>query len=113
MITLEQAKNLNPGTILLQFTPHKTYKWKVNGKPKTWKRSPEKVKVPLRYGLYTNTYLCEMSLNVFHPEETPEKIPCTVSTHCKVCGKKHQYFLLFRKASRTTNIARVPYCQYR
>lgn len=27
-------------------------KVKINGKPKTWKRNPDKVSVPVKYGLY-------------------------------------------------------------
>lgn len=56
-ITLEQAKQLNYGDILY----HKSItnsdgtpqRWRVNGKPKTWKRDPNRIKVPLKYGLYS------------------------------------------------------------
>jgi hypothetical protein len=60
MITLEQAKNLKHGDILLC----NGARWKVNGKVKTWIRSPERVKVPLKYGLRTCTYLTENTLDV-------------------------------------------------
>jgi hypothetical protein len=63
MITLEQAKQLKIGQIL----HHVLYKnadgtpvrWKVNGKVKTWKTHPERVRVPLKYGLKTGAYLTE------------------------------------------------------
>jgi hypothetical protein len=68
MITLEQAKKLSVGTILYHVenknadgTPQR---WKVNGKVKTWKRSPERVKVPLKHGLYDYDYLTEDCLNL-------------------------------------------------
>lgn len=68
MITLEQAKNLTSGTILYHVI-YKNYdgspqRWKVNGQPKTWKRNPEKVQVPLKHGLYDYDYLTENDLNL-------------------------------------------------
>lgn len=32
---------------------------KVNGKPKTWKRQPMKVRIPYKYGIYEYGYLTE------------------------------------------------------
>ena len=62
-ITLEQAKALKPGDIIHQDgmvnadgTPRR---WKVNGQPKVWKRSPGRVRVPLKHGLYNYDYLTE------------------------------------------------------
>jgi len=66
-ITLSEAKTLKTGTILhhkisenRDGTPSRV---RVNGKPKTWKRSPEKVKVPLKHGLYVYLYLTEHNLD--------------------------------------------------
>jgi hypothetical protein len=68
MITLQQAKNLKPGDLLhhcknknADGTPQR---WKVNGMVKTWKRSPERVRVPLKHGLYDYDYLTEADLNL-------------------------------------------------
>ena len=68
MITLEQAKGLRSGTILYHTinknadgTPQR---WRVNGKVKTWKRSPEKVKIPVKYGLYGFDYVTENDLEL-------------------------------------------------
>jgi len=68
-ITLEQAKNLKVGDILYHNgssnkdgTPTR---WKVNGKPKTWKRQPGMVRVPLKHGLYSFDYLTEDYLHEF------------------------------------------------
>jgi len=67
MITLEQAKNLKPGDILHQVdaqnadgTPRR---WRVNGQPKVWKRSPERVRVPVKRGLYSYDYVTEADLD--------------------------------------------------
>lgn len=69
MITLEQAKALTYRQVLhmVHFrnadgTPRR---WRVNGKVKTWVRSPERVKVPLKHGLYFHDYLDEGNLDLF------------------------------------------------
>lgn len=63
MLTLEQAKSLRHGQVLLHShltngngTPQR---WRVNGKVKTWKRSPDRVQVPVKRGLYGYGYLTE------------------------------------------------------
>lgn len=68
MITLQEAKNLKHGDILYH-TNNKNadgskQRWRVNGKVKIWKRNPEKVKVPLKYGMYRYDYLTERELNL-------------------------------------------------
>lgn len=68
MITLDQAKNLKHGQIL-HHTINKNkdgsaQRWRVSGKPKTWKRSPEKVQVPVKHGLYMNDYITENCLEL-------------------------------------------------
>jgi len=68
MITLEEAKALKPGKILY----HTSYKnadgtaqrWKVIGKPKTWKTQPERVEISLKYGLYCYDKLDETMLHL-------------------------------------------------
>lgn len=68
-ITLQQAKELKPGQMV--HTPVWTnsdgtpQRWRVNGQPKTWKRSPERVQVPLKHGLYDYGYLTENELDLF------------------------------------------------
>jgi len=64
---LSEAKSLTHGTILNHTSSEnrdgtKT-RVRVNGKVKTWIRSPEKVKVPLKYGLYQYLYLTEENLD--------------------------------------------------
>lgn len=48
-LTLGQAKELKPGDIL--HTPEGK-RWKVNGEVKRWKRNPDRIRVPLKHGLY-------------------------------------------------------------
>ena len=67
-ITLEQAKSLKYGDILhhevnknADGTPQR---WRVNGKVKRWKRSPDRIQVPLKYGLYGYDYLTENDLDL-------------------------------------------------
>jgi hypothetical protein len=74
MLTLEQAKNLRPGVILLD---EGGKRWKVNGQPQTWVRSPERVRVPLKHGLYAYGQLLETDLahymyeSAIEPTDTP------------------------------------------
>lgn len=68
MITLEQAKSLEYGDMLFH-TAHKNadgtpQRWKVNGRPKTWKTKPEKVQVPVKHGLRHYDYVTEESLDL-------------------------------------------------
>jgi len=56
MLTLDQAKNLKPGDVLLT-TDGK--RWKVNGKIKRWKRDPNRIRIPLKHGLYAHDAITE------------------------------------------------------
>lgn len=70
MLTLAAAKNLRPGDWLIyRATPNaKPVRWRVNGKPKVWKRDPERIQVPIKHGLYTYDYLVFASLPYFSLE---------------------------------------------
>lgn len=65
MITLAQAKNLKPGNCIYckNSKTGKPMKYKVNGIPQVWKRSPERVRVPLKHGLYVYDQLTEQYLD--------------------------------------------------
>jgi hypothetical protein len=72
-ITLEQAKNLTWRDTLYHVknrnadgTPQR---WRVNGKVKTWKRSPERVQVPVKHGLRTFDYITETCLHLVELDE--------------------------------------------
>jgi len=76
-LTLEEAKNLTFGTVLFH-TIHKNsdgtaQRWKVNGKVQTLKRKPEKVKIPIKMGLYSYDYITELDLNLVTLIE-PERV---------------------------------------
>ena len=68
MITLQQAKNLKHGQIvyhsIIRNADGTPQRWRVNGKVKTWKRDTSKVKVPVKYGLYSHDYLTESDLHL-------------------------------------------------
>lgn len=49
-ITLQEAKQLKPGDILHDRNKRR---WKVNGQVKVWKTDPNRIRVPLKHGLYT------------------------------------------------------------
>ena len=61
MITLEQAKALTQNDILHHVhnrnadgTPQR---WRVNGQVKRWKRDTDRIRVPLKHGMYQHDYL--------------------------------------------------------
>lgn len=67
-LTLEQAKALSHGQVLY----HPEYRnadgspqrWRVSGKPKTWKTRPAEIRVPIMHGLYDHDYLDQRSLHL-------------------------------------------------
>ncbi len=67
-ITLEQAKALQYGDMIHHRTNTNAngtpQKWRVNGKVKRWKREPDRIRVPLKHGLYTYDYLTENELDI-------------------------------------------------
>jgi hypothetical protein len=72
MITLAQAKALKPGDMLHHDINKNSdgtcQRWRVNGKPQTWKREPNRVRVPLKYGLYSYDQMYEYDLDWAHLE---------------------------------------------
>lgn len=77
MVTLSQAKKLKLGQILFhrknKNADGTAQRWKVYGKPKTWKRDKSKVKVPLKHGMYTHDYLDQLSLKLLTLKEPKRK----------------------------------------
>lgn len=71
-ITLEEAKNLAIGQTIYcnqyRNADGSPQRWRVNGKVKTWKRTPSRVQVPLKHGLYAYGYLTESNLDFFEIE---------------------------------------------
>ncbi len=68
MISLKKAKELQHGTTLYHVNNRNAdgtpQRWRVNGKVKTWKRSPERVQVPIKHGLKSFDYLTENELEL-------------------------------------------------
>lgn len=60
---LEDAKQLYHGQIVYHAVNRNAdgspQRWKVNGMVKTWKRSPDRVRVPIKHGLYSYDYITE------------------------------------------------------
>jgi hypothetical protein len=67
-MTLEEAKQLKFHQTVIG---KGNIRWRVNGKVKLWKRSPEKVLVPLKFGLYKFDYIIESNLEDFHLPVAP------------------------------------------
>ncbi len=70
---LEQAKQLSYHQVLHfqevpSFQVSKCKRWRVNGKIKLWKRSPERIQIPLIHGLQRHGYLTEKNVELFHLE---------------------------------------------
>jgi len=69
-MTLTEAKSLNYGDMVYS----KHYKnadgtpqrFRINGKVHTWKRNSNRVKVPIRRGLWENGYLTEENIERFY-----------------------------------------------
>ncbi len=59
-LSIEQAKQLKYGdelyTMSLKNSDGSPQRWRVNGKPKTWKTRPNDVKVPIKRGLREYAY---------------------------------------------------------
>ena len=70
MITREQALLLNHGERLHSSTQcdKKTIRWRVSGVCRTWKRTPNRFRVPLKYGLSSYWELTEKNNEQFHRE---------------------------------------------
>ncbi len=60
VLSLEEVKKLFPGEkIYIKARCGCFLKVRVNGMPVLWKRSPERVKVPYKYGLYEHGHITE------------------------------------------------------
>jgi len=65
VLTLEEKKNLTYSHVFILCQNYgnkhfgKFLEVKVNGQPKTWKRQPERVQIPYKYGLYEYGYITE------------------------------------------------------
>ena len=73
LITLNQAKKLKHDQVV--YTPGfynadgTAQRWRVSGMPKTWVKSPNKVRVPIKHGLYEHWTIDETNLHLFSLKE--------------------------------------------
>ena len=76
-ITLEQAKSLRYGQTLYHAKNRNSdstpQRWRVNGKPQVWVRTPSRVRVPLKHGLYAYGEITETDLDLVYLNE--EEVP--------------------------------------
>jgi hypothetical protein len=63
MVTKEQAMNLH------FFKDDQGHRWRANGKCHVWVRSPERFKLPVKFGLYDYTYITELNAHHYHVME--------------------------------------------
>lgn len=73
MLTLEEAKKLKHGQTIYHVVNRNAdgspQRWRINGKVKTWKRNPNRIQVPIKWGLKTCDYLTEENLMYFYLNE--------------------------------------------
>jgi hypothetical protein len=60
VLTLEEMKSMPYSHVYIQAQCGCFRAVKVNGVSKVWKRSPEKVRIPYKYGLYEYGYITEV-----------------------------------------------------
>ena len=72
-ITLTQAKALRVGDILFhrhaRNADNTPVRWRVTGLVKTWKTMPDRVRIPVKHGLYSYGSIQEFDLEDFSLEE--------------------------------------------
>lgn len=68
-MTFEEAKQLHYGQVVYEVGEYNVdgtaRRWQVKGKAKTWKRSPDRVSVPIRHGMYNYGYINEGNFQYF------------------------------------------------
>ena len=65
MITREQALTVDTFHENHE-TGGKIYRWRRNGQTQTWKRSPERFRIPVKYGLYQYGQITDLNAGGFH-----------------------------------------------
>jgi len=66
---IETAKALKFGDVVVAKNKKgKIERWRVNGTIKLWKRSPAKIRIPIKHGLYIYGYLDENNINLVEKE---------------------------------------------
>lgn len=72
-ITKADAERLSGTRATLHYAPacsrERVERWRVNGQVKLWKRSPERFRLPVKFGLYAYSAVDELNGDDFHHEE--------------------------------------------
>lgn len=74
-LTLERAKELKHDDFIFIVKrprielPPVLERWRVTGKVKLWKRSPDRIQVPIKHGMYSYGHLTEKSIDFFEIEK--------------------------------------------
>ena len=71
MITKEQALTANRFHEITDYDGKQCAAWRRNGKTQTWKRSPARFRIPVKFGLYTYRQIKEINAGHFHIEGDP------------------------------------------
>jgi len=70
LLSFKEANGLKYGQILHEvgcFNKDRTpRRWRVNGKVKRWIRSPERIQIPIKHGLYSYSYITEKNMDLFY-----------------------------------------------
>ena len=66
-LTLERAKKLQYGDIVFETENNK--KWRITGKVKLWKKDTNRIRIPVKYGLYTYGHIEENNLHLLLIDE--------------------------------------------
>jgi len=68
-MTLEEAKKLTRGDVLHFDLGERCERWRVNGKVLTWKKQPDRILIPAKFGLYDYTHFSQNDLGSLHLEK--------------------------------------------
>ena len=73
MITFEEAKDLTYRQRIYHLhnknADGSPQRWRINGRVKLWKRSPQRIEIPIKYGMKGFDYLTENNLSSFSLHE--------------------------------------------
>lgn len=67
-VSKEQAMSVDRFHANATCHPHKTYKWRRNGKTQTWKTRPGDFRVPVKFGLYSYSAITQDNADQWHTE---------------------------------------------
>jgi len=81
-MTIEEAKRLRYGQTVYEAGEYNAdgtaRRWRVSGQVQTWKRDPNRVRVPLKHGLYVHGAIEAWSARYFTTKEPrPQKTKCS------------------------------------